>query len=605
MVRNDLLARGIVPNWLTVGRLARYLPNQYEALFALVDMAKSQKVEIARLHVARFEVIRSVDYSKITLPELRENIRGAVFNFIPLQKQYQVRDRSVPIVAPYTGGQFLSLQSEALRTIINLFTQERQHLVGITRDPTSRVEDVFRRLDESKSQLGFLNVVIYRPLDDGTNRWILTQRTRNWDSDGGSKYDQERGGLVPVSTLRSVLETNGTVFDVDIDDTNTFERQGLMFDAASRRNDRERSKGPGRMLFIKLVDRDNKPVAVIQIHNRVNKEDPISPPPLLPGDHSLADSIKKQLELYFGDAVWAIEMIRSREKVVALGTNGTGPVQASPVRSPAEAAEEFRVMMSRKSSLKQYGIFQVGRITHPGSALNGAEKDLLIDALNWKGREREDMANHLVDVAEIVVVFHNGNPIAFGSGIEIDFQNQGQGERLQYMVGTMAQPDYYGYSLQTLVNGLFLMRSWWRYKFEGGLLRSPHPIMRTRSVGPAVGFIRYFSNVVYKALAARTLARAVEFNRFMSSDCDREGVARNAYTEPVGDPQRDGEIMASLKKKDRSTYRKLREAFYGLSEYDARTFQGNLNLWNVLKIWFYLNVIFTYKYRHEKNVREA
>jgi len=250
--------------------------------------------------------------------------------------------------------------------------------------------------------------------------------------------------------------------------------------------------------------------------------------------------------------------------------------------------------------LLKRGIFEIGSLANPASSFNAEEKRLLADVLNWHGRSREDMLAHLLDVNEIEVVFHQGQAIAFGTGKELDYNIDGRQEKFLSMVGTMSRPEFYGYSMQTLVNGLFLIRSWQRYKKEGGLFRAPLVMMRTRSMAPAVGFIKYFSAVVFDRVTGRQKARAERFSEHVGKPCDDHSVVRGAYEEPVRDQERDARIMADLAKKDPQLHRRLTESYQDLTEYDARIFQGKLTFWNVAKIWLYINVVFPWKYRSAK-----
>lgn len=264
--------------------------------------------------------------------------------------------------------------------------------------------------------------------------------------------------------------------------------------------------------------------------------------------------------------------------------------------TPPDIEKEFFELVQRKSPLLRFGkTITVGTIKNPASGLTRDEQELVIDALNFTGRSRDDIREHLIKVLEVVVVFHQGRPIAFGAGNEINFQNNGTSEQLEYLVGTMVREGHYGRGLQTVVNGLFLTK---RKKI---LRRSPRIMMRSRAVGTIDGFKKYFSDVNYHLQTEAEHRRAAEFSRFMSGECDNEGVVRNAYDIPPHDPERDRKILEALKIKSPRKYNWVTTAIAGLGEKDARIFQGKLSYWKKIKIWLAINLVFRIKnFRFER-----
>lgn len=293
------------------------------------------------------------------------------------------------------------------------------------------------------------------------------------------------------------------------------------------------------------------------------------------------------------DGIWADE--ESTPKPRLLGEIERGRVQIEEVAvggmeepnrevpTPLDVEQQFYQLMQRKSPLLRFGqTITVGTIKSPASGLTKPEQKLVVDALNFTARDREDMYDHLIPVAEVVVVFHQRNPIAFGACNEINFQNNGTAERLEYLVATQVRKGFYGRGLQTVVNGIYSMQR------EG----VPMSMMRSRSVGTIDGFRRHFSGVSFRLDTPAKMRRAHEFARFMGCECDETGIVRNAYETPPHDPERDQQILEALKRNHPKRYNWVMTALEGLGPRDARIFQGRLTRWDKLRFKFDIDVRF-------------
>jgi hypothetical protein len=255
--------------------------------------------------------------------------------------------------------------------------------------------------------------------------------------------------------------------------------------------------------------------------------------------------------------------------------------------APADCEQAFFELTQRKSPLRHFGkTITVGTIKNPSSGLTKDEQNKMIDALNFTGRSQTDMYDHVIPVAEVVVVFKNQKPIAFGVGNEIDFQNNGSTEKLEYLVATMSRKGNYGRGLQTVVNGLFLTK---RKQFGR---KDPFVMMRTNSVGPMAGFWKYFAGVVWQLFKPADLRRAREFSRFMGCECDENGIVRNAYTTPPTDPVRDEEILKSIERKNPRLYNRIKEVKARLGPQDAQIFIGRINYLRKILIKAYIKIVF-------------
>jgi len=254
----------------------------------------------------------------------------------------------------------------------------------------------------------------------------------------------------------------------------------------------------------------------------------------------------------------------------------------------------FHDLVRSSIKLSRFGrTLTAGRLYNP-STLSKSDQELIIEALNWKGRSTEDMEQHVINVTELEMVFYKGEPIAFASGKEVDHRNNGRSERMAYLIGTMVKDGFKGRSLQTVVNGMFLVKRWWRYKFEGGFFKTLRPMMRSRSVSAIAGFLKYFSGVVFTDLKERNKERADAFADSLECECDENGIVHNAYVKPLHDSKRDKEVLSKLKGKRK---KQVLEALSGLGDNDARLFQAKFDLWSAIKTLFFMHVIFRLRNR--------
>ena len=265
-------------------------------------------------------------------------------------------------------------------------------------------------------------------------------------------------------------------------------------------------------------------------------------------------------------------------------------------QTPPDIEQQFYELVQRKSPLLKFGqTITVASILNPASGLTKNEQNLMIEALNFTGRSREDMYDHLIPVAEVVVTFYKGKAIAYGVGNEINFQNNGTAERLEYLVATMVRKGFYGRGLQTVVNGIYSIQR------KG----TPMAMMRSRSAGTIDGFEKHFSGVSYRLDTPDKRRRAREFSRFMGCECDENGIVRDAYETPPHDPERDQEILKALEKRSPRRYNWMATSLEGLGPRDARIYQGRLTRWKKFLFRFYINVIFRLRNRRLERQENA
>jgi hypothetical protein len=628
-VDKKLRGRGIEAERKILKRLSRYTDIELDGFFFLIDLVRIDPA-------TNFQIVKKIidvdpaesvleDYQKLNIDRgeliriLRLRVNHLKLNLKGIKKEleaYQLNRDDGQLNLDFSSSQAL-YPGEKRRIdfqvggLINAIVDEAKNFEELANNPEATIEDVFDLIDRGKINLGFLNVAVYRPLGDSDGKWILTRRTRYWTEEKGL-YNPEKRGHVPEGTLKSVLDGNKLIYDVDLCDLESFAREGLKPNMESIENDFEHAKGARlsngkesrRLLYIRIQSGDRSLFAkygiegVILFHNQVARKDPnftdIYPDPLLPEDEDAARNVKNILkEFYAGSIIHAIETIRRRnvEKINV-------PIASRPA---TERRTLYDLAVSSRKPFRFGKELAATRIYNP-STLPEDDQNLILETLNWQGRTKEDMRDHVINVAELEILFYKGEAVAFASGREVDHRNNGSSERMAYLIGTMVKDEFRGRSMQTLTNALFLMRRWLRYKFEGGFFKPLRPMMRSRSVPTIAGFLKYFFAVKFEKLEGKDINRAKTFARSLGCDCDDDGVVRNAYKVPVHDSSRDKRVLEGVKPKTR---RIINAALKGLKDKDARIFQGKFNLLSVLMLYFYLQIIFRIKIRRfEKALNE-
>jgi len=323
-VKNDLQMKHMVPAGLTKGRLGKLSPEKYGAYMEVLEIIgrKFPKLEISSRRLSGLEKINleGVDKKKLAY-RVAAGIEGGSLKLEAIRRVAAEMQRESLLRTTFSK----EVPPDPVRTMIDMIIEEKRIFERIVAQPEASIEDIFFGLKRAieKGKLPFLNISIYRPLSDG--RWTLFSHTRDWSGASPSKYIN--GGAYPSTTLKSVIMGAEEMYDVDIKDPTTFKAAGLVADRSSVRNDLQQSKGSGRTLFIKLISRFGAE-AVVQIHNRVGKEEDNVPRELLPADEREALRIKEQLREYFQTIVRAIEVVRGRQlkarPMLPMGKEGEG-----------------------------------------------------------------------------------------------------------------------------------------------------------------------------------------------------------------------------------------------------------------------------------------
>ena len=237
---------------------------------------------------------------------------GVAYKIYRQQAGLAVVQTPLPLLAQASAGD--------VERLIDFITEERKQFARIAAKANASVPKIFHSIRHGADKLPFLNVIIHQPSEISDGVW--------------------------APTLKKVIEGKRAIYDVDIDDPPSFERAGLAVDPTAIRSELERSKGPGRMLFIPLVRTDGVVEAVIEIHNRVPLGDSRDTPPLLSATPPSAERIKTELVTYFQAAVFAIETVRQR-KLMA-----TGAAPASPATQPGRPEQaEVKITHSNVNAL--------------------------------------------------------------------------------------------------------------------------------------------------------------------------------------------------------------------------------------------------------------
>jgi|GEM_PF-4111740 hypothetical protein len=502
-----------------------------------------------------------------------------------------------PPVAPPTPPKIEIVSTDPISRTIKFLQGEDPYLKVIRDNPKATMEKVFHSLDHAMKRLETLGfcVALYRTVREGER--VLLHLTQATTSYGESMFRQPAVPDPQTSTVGWVYSQGkeNDPYVVNINDPETFTQQGIPFFPKRAAVDAiETSGSPGTTMIMKLCSSYGVE-AIVQIHGRH-----LAGAQLNEKQRAIADlfadqpteAIREQrdqvlflLRTYFtGQVVPTIEAVKERLPVIA---------EKQP--DPDELSGRLFATVSRKCVLRRYGIFSVARVSSPASNLSSEEKRLIADALNWQRRSRADMIAHIANINELIIVFLEGKPVTFYAGQELDFNNDGRLEKMLVITGVMNRPDLHGYRIQAFVTGLSMLRAWLRHKLLGGwagFFRAPLVIMRTRTEWTAADFIDFFGAVKWQKLTGGDLARAREFARYMGQECDDDGVFRNAYSQPLGDPEKGKVFMERLAQRNPQLHQKLTAAFVNLSPLDCRIFQGVLTLRAVLKFLIYTQVIF-------------
>lgn len=278
-----------------------------------------------------------------------------------------------------------------LTGLVDFMGREEAFFDKLTANPEATIDKFFRSLDNATNKLrslGFLNVAVYRPKNDGSGEWVLTHATREF---GESAFSR---GSVPdawTSTVGWIIQEGkpNSIYDVDIYEPSTFAASGLPYRPDRAESDRQATIGSGRTLFIKIVSRYGVE-AVVQLHNRVLRAPGVEEPPLLlPDDAEEAGHILTLLRHYFRHEVLpTIEAIRSRDPKMAVAPPTPQPTSNRPAKAGVEVTNRDlaalpEVRIGGRVTLSLSFIFQRIKL---GLGIRPKEVAKLVDFFNEKGQ---------------------------------------------------------------------------------------------------------------------------------------------------------------------------------------------------------------------------
>lgn len=565
-----------------IARAVRLSEEKYQALLDILAEAgrgRSVRVKVylplTALEKIPFETVPPQEfatYVRLHSLDLRQ-LRDITARFRQRAKHQRSQGLD-PAVADRLSRSGLQVEDSGVLNLLNVIAQEKKIFQGLAQDPTTSVDRIFRALDFGKEKLGFHNVAVYRPLKDGSGRWLLTGRTRDWN--GKSKYIN---GHPPETTLASVIGAGDKmIFDVNILEPESFTAQGLIADKKSIEDDLRKSHGPARMLFIKLVSRFGVE-AVVHLHNRVALDEK-APAMLLPHSEVLAESIKTELQIYFEEVITAIETIRARHET--LPESEEKGLQDLDVLRARLAARNFHIYdyMAGRSIMSRYRGLEISSLSNPAK-LDKEVQAGIVDGLNWMKIGFEDLYGHVIRVDETRVAFDKGRPVAFASADELPyvfFDKDGtkQEGRLTPMVGGWVREDYRGMKLQVRLNYGLLIRRWWQYKFSGGLFKPLRLATRTRSGVVISALYSYFRGVKYRDLDREEQAARDAFADYLKCSVEAHGIVRNAYEHARFGNGEDLRLRGRIK-------HRVEKARQDIGPYDGRIFIFKLTAWTLLK----------------------
>ena len=235
--------------------------------------------------------------------------------------------------------------------------------------------------------------------------------------------------------------------------------------------------------------------------------------------------------------------------------------------------------VSGLSVLENVRGFEIGTIVNPAKLPPEIKADL-VDELNWLGRDRDDMAQHLVNVDETVIAFRDRQPVAFASIDELSYvHSDARGRKHDAMitplVGTAVLPKYQRQGLHVRLNYGLLVKRWLRYKFTAGLFQPFRVGTRTRSRIVITTFFRHFQDVKYRDLRPGEREAREVMAKYFNCAVDENGLVRNAYEKTIGHEE-NGRFMPR-------PANRVDQALEGLGENDARIFIGKITAGGFVK----------------------
>lgn len=600
-VKLDFNLLGVKVWCITRHRLARMDNRTYRGVIDLVNRLSGQTV-VDRLKIDPPKRLSADTLTDIPLTLAAEKfVSGSDTQILDLRgiEEYWAREgaeraKQKFLATPAEQQELLLPNPETLRVghLLDVLLEEKTFFDELARDPQATVDKVFKAIDHGKQKLGFLNVTVYRPLEDG--RWVRTQRTRQWRSSQTLKYDPTMGGSFPETTLKSVIEGDKIIYDVIITDPKTFKREGLEPDLRSIRNDLRQSKGSNRMLFIKLISSSREVEGVVQLHNRVKKNEPIDPPPFLPENMDDARRIKTELVYYFDKAVQAIEAIRHREQLRAVAVS---PIQerkdpTGEVYSPAQ--------FHRSSSIEPYLNLLIEINRSPSLNFEKIEARVveqltaLAEACGVPHMSYEEMREHAIAVSRAEIVRQKEDIVGFGTSRYFDnyVNHKGKKETLTLLWGTMIRPDLRRKGLMIKLNFDLIKAAKEAVRLAiTGLFKNirrlfvPAPItVRTQSIAVLNACSRHFSGVARVGQTPKD--RYDHMTKFVAEqekwEVDENNIQRNAY--------------------DRMRVDTDEDLIPGLRPKDAYVFSGDFTAWKEFLTWVAIKIIYPIKsWRKKKN----
>ncbi|MFA4966774.1 MAG: hypothetical protein WC624_00940 [Candidatus Margulisiibacteriota bacterium] len=316
-VKSELFKNGFISAGLTVGRFARLSfesPARFICWMEVLRIVGEPSHRKIRLITPWYSRLGGIAVEKFPTRELASHLSADIRNVGKLREldlgdlkrlerefKYRYSIHNQPPVSP-----------DKVKQLLEVIFEERTIYARLGADP--KVKDptkVLRSLGWAieKGRLPFLNIRIY--LRDQNDRWSIYYHNEKLSFRDGGKYLGVRD--VPNRTLKSIARSSKTLFDVDLANLDTFEKEGIESEAGEDINaDLNVSRGPTRALFIKINGLD----AVVQIMNRIDSSSRQHIPELLPQSQQDAELIKGELlTLYFREVNDAIDKIQSRARI--------------------------------------------------------------------------------------------------------------------------------------------------------------------------------------------------------------------------------------------------------------------------------------------------
>ncbi|MFH1826602.1 MAG: hypothetical protein ABH823_04875 [bacterium] len=250
----------------------------------------------------------------------------------------------------------------------------------------------------------------------------------------------------------------------------------------------------------------------------------------------------------------------------------------------------FCALVSAHSVLRPYRKFRIATMVNPSANFTQMEQRRIVDALNFMGRDREDIHLHTVTVDETAVAFdEDGLAVAFGSvhGLPYTYDDESGVRRestATELPGTWIRPESRGTGLLRRLYYELLVKRWRRQKSEK-LFAPVQYVGRTRQVDGFMAVLDHFSDVSWTNLSPAERGAQLAVAARQDCEVDEQGVVKDAYSQtlPRTDLRKKIPWWRFFKRRKLNQFKALIDR---IGPNDAVILVFRLTVWDILSAFF-------------------